>query len=163
MEGMVISKSMKRNKKTRGCIKTSRGPWVVQRSTKKGVVKSLRFPTERERQNNVEREKRRREISRRIYNGLRLHGNYKLPKHADNNHLLKALCLEAGWIVQEDGTIFKKKVVTEINGGINSEVVTQISSGDDASQHDQTLFDEKVEEGGIDLTLSLSIPTYDSI
>ena len=105
MEGMV---SMKRSNKASGCIKTSRGPWVVQRTTKKGVVKSLRFPTERERQNNVEREKRRREITRRIYNGLRVHGNYKLHKHGDNNDLLKALCLEAGWHVEEDGTIFRK-------------------------------------------------------
>ncbi|TXG71310.1 hypothetical protein EZV62_006245 [Acer yangbiense] len=37
-------------------------------------------------------------------------GNYNLPKHCDNNEVLKALCAEAGWIVEEDGTTYRKKV-----------------------------------------------------
>ena len=52
--------------------------------------------------------------------------------------------------------------MTENNGGVNSEMVTQISSGDAASQH-QTLFNGMIEEHNIDLTLSLSISTYNSI
>ncbi|KAL0351899.1 UNVERIFIED_CONTAM: NEDD8-conjugating enzyme Ubc12 [Sesamum calycinum] len=36
-------------------------------------------------------------------------GNYNLPKHCDNNEVLKALCAEAGWIVEPDGTTYRKK------------------------------------------------------
>ncbi|KAF7825493.1 protein BZR1-like protein 2-like [Senna tora] len=93
----------------KGCIKTSKGPWIVRRITKDGVISQhYRFPSERERQNNKAREQKRRSIARRIFAGLKAHGNYILPKHADTNDLLKALCEEAGWIVEEDGTIYKK-------------------------------------------------------
>ncbi|CAH8381328.1 unnamed protein product [Eruca vesicaria subsp. sativa] len=34
--------------------------------------------------------------------------NYNLPKHCDNNEVLKALCSEAGWVVEEDGTTYRK-------------------------------------------------------
>ena len=37
-----------------------------------------------------------------------MYGNYKLPKHCDNNEVLKALCKEAGWTVEEDGTTYRK-------------------------------------------------------
>jgi hypothetical protein len=37
-----------------------------------------------------------------------MYGNYKLPKHCDNNEVLKALCNEAGWTVEPDGTTFRK-------------------------------------------------------
>ncbi|KAB1668991.1 hypothetical protein ES319_1Z086100v1 [Gossypium barbadense] len=37
-----------------------------------------------------------------------MYGNYKLPKHCDNNEVLKALCNEAGWTVEEDGTTYRK-------------------------------------------------------
>ncbi|KMT12400.1 hypothetical protein BVRB_5g103320 [Beta vulgaris subsp. vulgaris] len=126
---------------------------------------SLRFPTDRERENNKEREKNRRKITRKIYAGLRVHGNYKLPKHADNNDLLKALCDEAGWYVQEDGTV----AVVENVAGLKSELKTQISSGGDvAVSEDQSnlcnkndgCIQESVGEYGIDLTLSLSLPGY---
>ncbi|KAJ0982176.1 hypothetical protein J5N97_010431 [Dioscorea zingiberensis] len=40
--------------------------------------------------------------------GLRALGNYKLPKHCDNNEVLKALCAEAGWTVEPDGTTYRK-------------------------------------------------------
>ncbi|KAH7652113.1 BES1/BZR1 plant transcription factor N-terminal protein [Dioscorea alata] len=99
-------------KKSKGCIKTSKGPWVVKRQGRDGHVwTSLRRPTDRERENNRQRERRRRMVAANIYKGLRLHGNYKLPKHADQNDVLKALCEEAGWHVEEDGTIYRKVII----------------------------------------------------
>ena len=92
-----------------GCIKTSRGPWRVHRATKDGrIFTKFRYPSDRERQTNQQRERRRRAVARKIFEGLRKHGNYKLPKHVDSNDLLKALCEEAGWQVEEDGTICRK-------------------------------------------------------
>lgn len=67
-----------------------------------------RKPSWRERENNRRRERRRRAIAAKIYAGLRAQGNYNLPKHCDNNEVLKALCAEAGWIVQPDGTTYRK-------------------------------------------------------
>ncbi|KAL4366252.1 hypothetical protein GQ457_05G012980 [Hibiscus cannabinus] len=69
---------------------------------------SGRLATWKERENNKRRERRRRAIAAKIYSGLRAQGNYKLPKHCDNNEVLKALCAEAGWIVEEDGTTYRK-------------------------------------------------------
>ena len=66
------------------------------------------MPTWKERENNKRRERRRRAIAAKIYSGLRMYGNYKLPKHCDNNEVLKALCNEAGWTVEEDGTTYRK-------------------------------------------------------
>lgn len=71
------------------------------------------MPTWKERENNKRRERRRRAIAAKIYTGLRKYGNYKLPKHCDNNEVLKALCNEAGWTVEEDGTTYRK--VSELN------------------------------------------------
>lgn len=67
-----------------------------------------RLPTWKERENNKKRERRRRAIAAKIFTGLRAQGSYKLPKHCDNNEVLKALCREAGWIVEEDGTTYRK-------------------------------------------------------
>ncbi|KAK6134985.1 hypothetical protein DH2020_031269 [Rehmannia glutinosa] len=67
-----------------------------------------RMPTWKERENNKRRERRRRAIAAKIFAGLRLYGNYKLPKHCDNNEVLKALCDEAGWTVEPDGTTYRK-------------------------------------------------------
>ncbi|XP_076883301.1 protein BRASSINAZOLE-RESISTANT 1-like [Bidens hawaiensis] len=67
-----------------------------------------RKPSWREKENNRRRERRRRAIAANIYNGLRAQGNYNLPKHCDNNEVLKALCKEAGWVVLPDGTTFRK-------------------------------------------------------
>lgn len=67
-----------------------------------------RLPTWKERENNKRRERRRRAIAAKIFAGLRAQGNYKLPKHCDNNEVLKALCSEAGWIVEDDGTTYRK-------------------------------------------------------
>lgn len=95
----------------RGCIKSTSGPWIVRRPPGKGqetAAAVLRMPSARERENNKRRERRRRAIAAKIFAGLRTHGNYCLPKHADHNEVLKALCHEAGWQVEEDGTIFRK-------------------------------------------------------
>ncbi|XP_022768893.1 protein BRASSINAZOLE-RESISTANT 1-like [Durio zibethinus] len=67
-----------------------------------------RKPSWRERENNRRRERRRRAVAAKIYTGLRALGNYNLPKHCDNNEVLKALCAEAGWFVEEDGTTYRK-------------------------------------------------------
>ncbi|KAM7463924.1 hypothetical protein LguiA_032045 [Lonicera macranthoides] len=93
----------------KGCIKASRGPWLVRKTTKTGrVITKLRNPSDRERQNNTSRERKRRSITQKIFAGLKAHGKYQLPKNADTNDLLKALCKEAGWHVEEDGAIHKK-------------------------------------------------------
>ncbi|KAJ3694553.1 hypothetical protein LUZ60_010033 [Juncus effusus] len=105
-----MKEGRKEGNKKRGCIRKNRGPWIVRRRGKGGVVMtSLRRPSERERENNRKREQTRRLISAKIFAGLRAHGNYCLPKHADQNDILKALCEEAGWHVEDDGTIFRKK------------------------------------------------------
>lgn len=65
----------------------------------------------RERENNKRRERRRRAITSNIFAGLRTHGNYTLPKHCDNNEVLKALCSQAGWTVEPDGTTYRKVYV----------------------------------------------------
>ena len=72
------------------------------------AITNRRKPSWRERENNRRRERRRRAIAAKIYTGLRAQGNYNLPKHCDNNEVLKALCAEAGWTVEEDGTTYRK-------------------------------------------------------
>ncbi|KAL3640815.1 Mature anther-specific protein LAT61 [Castilleja foliolosa] len=83
-----------------------------------------RKPSWRERENNRRRERRRRAIAAKIYTGLRAQGNYDLPKHCDNNEVLKALCAEAGWIVEPDGTTYRKghKPCPMETGGISSHI-----------------------------------------
>lgn len=101
-----------RKSAVRGCIKATSGPWIVRRPAGKGgqvaAAAVLRMPSARERENNKRRERRRRAIAAKIFAGLRAHGNYRLPKHADHNEVLKALCAEAGWQVDEDGTISRR-------------------------------------------------------
>ncbi|KAM0868558.1 hypothetical protein ACQ4PT_041240 [Festuca glaucescens] len=90
----------------RGCIRTTRGPWTVRRQGRGGAVTtSLRHPTPRERENNRQRERRRRQVATRIYAGLRANAGYALPKHADQNDVLRALCAEAGYLVDDDGNV----------------------------------------------------------
>ncbi|XP_047324974.1 protein BRASSINAZOLE-RESISTANT 1-like [Impatiens glandulifera] len=67
-----------------------------------------RKPSWRERENNKRRERRRRAIAAKIYSGLRAQANFNLPKHCDNNEVLKALCKQAGWIVESDGTTYRQ-------------------------------------------------------
>jgi len=73
-----------------------------------GAGTLARVPTWRERENNRRRERRRRAIASKIFTGLRAHGNYALRRHCDNNEVLKALCEEAGWTVEPDGTTYRK-------------------------------------------------------
>ncbi|KAH7429711.1 hypothetical protein KP509_09G062600 [Ceratopteris richardii] len=101
----------KKSSTIRGCIKATSGPWIVRRPNagkNGGAAAVLRLPSARERENNKRRERKRRAIAAKIFSGLRAHGNYCLPKHADHNEVLKALCNEAGWHVEEDGTIYRK-------------------------------------------------------
>ncbi|CAN8240322.1 unnamed protein product [Cochlearia groenlandica] len=72
------------------------------------MTSGTRMPTWRERENNMRRERRRRAIAAKIFTGLRMYGRYELPKHCDNNEVLKALCNEAGWVVEPDGTTYRK-------------------------------------------------------
>ncbi|KAF2314442.1 hypothetical protein GH714_026420 [Hevea brasiliensis] len=72
------------------------------------MTSGTRLPTWNERENNKRRERRRRAIAAKIFAGLRMYGNYKLPKHCDNNEVLKALCNEAGWTVEPDGSTYRK-------------------------------------------------------
>ncbi|KAL3630322.1 hypothetical protein CASFOL_023306 [Castilleja foliolosa] len=88
-----------------------------------------RLPTWKERENNKRRERRRRAIAAKIYTGLRAQGNYKLPKHCDNNEVLKALCNEAGWVVEEDGTTYRKGCKPPPSeSGISSRNISMCSS-----------------------------------
>ncbi|XP_040376321.1 protein BZR1 homolog 4 [Oryza brachyantha] len=82
--------------------------WDDERRRGGGGGGGGRVPTWRERENNRRRERRRRAIAAKIYAGLRAYGNYVLPKHCDNNEVLKALCNEAGWTVEPDGTTYRK-------------------------------------------------------
>ncbi|KAK1577098.1 hypothetical protein Q3G72_018964 [Acer saccharum] len=92
--------------------------WVVGKMTLNGATSTSAAavaaaaawmkPTSRERDNNRRRERRRRALAAKVFSGLRAQGNYNLPKHCNNNEVLKALCVEAGWIVEEDGTTFRK-------------------------------------------------------
>lgn len=74
------------------------------------MTSGARTPTWRERENNKRRERRRRAFAAKIFTGLRMYGNYRLPKHCDNNEVLKALCNEAGWVVEPDGTTYRKVI-----------------------------------------------------
>ncbi|CAM8902238.1 unnamed protein product [Rhodiola kirilowii] len=96
---------------------------------------AARLPTANERENNKRRERRRRAITGKIFAGLRAQGNYRLSKHCDNNEVLKALCAEAGWVVEDDGTTYRKGSKPpryEINS--NSANVSACSSMQHSSQ-----------------------------
>ncbi|KAI4353453.1 hypothetical protein L6164_002402 [Bauhinia variegata] len=119
-------------KEKKGCIKASKGPWIVHGTNKDGSFATrYRYPTERERQNNKQRERTRRAVTRNIFAGLRKHGNYHLPKHANTNDLLIALCAEAGWHVEADGTVFRKGSALEESHMINKSSIN-IDMEDDA-------------------------------
>ncbi|KAK0584527.1 hypothetical protein LWI29_014598 [Acer saccharum] len=167
-----------------GCIKITKGPWIVHRTTKDGGVASrYRFPSERERLNNKLRERKRRAVAKKIFAGLRDHGNYKLPVQADNNDLLKALCEEAGWHVDDDGTINRKQNSMPEMPNLISNESSQVSIEDQSGSGDEDYCNcnnhmgaeeyggvyaskivsstEKTQEGyeDINLSLSLSLPT----
>ncbi|MCO5556136.1 hypothetical protein L7F22_009680 [Adiantum nelumboides] len=113
----------------RGCIKATSGPWIVRRPNAGktgGAAAVLRLPSARERENNKRRERKRRAVAAKIFAGLRAHGNYCLPKHADHNEVLKALCNEAGWQVEDDGTIYRKQ--QQPSAAMELEVISPSSS-----------------------------------
>lgn len=94
-----------------------------------GGAGGRRKPSWRERENNRRRERRRRAIAAKIYAGLRSQGNYNLPKHCDNNEVLKALCAEAGWVVEPDGTTYRKgcKPMSMERGGTSTNITPSSS------------------------------------
>jgi hypothetical protein len=95
----------------KGCIRSTQGPWTVRRRGRGGgLTTSLRHPTPRERENNRQRERRRRQVAARIYAGLRARAGYALPKHADQNDVLRALCAEAGYHVDDEGNVTRHQV-----------------------------------------------------
>lgn len=95
----------------KGCIRLTQGPWTVRRRGRGGgLTTSLRHPTPRERENNRQRERRRRQVAARIYAGLRARAGYALPKHADQNDVLRALCAEAGYHVDDEGNVTRHQV-----------------------------------------------------
>lgn len=57
------------------------------------------------------RERQRRAITTKIFNGLRKHGGYKLSPRADINEVLRHLAKEAGWLVEPDGTTYRSNVL----------------------------------------------------
>ncbi|KAJ0088806.1 hypothetical protein Patl1_31428 [Pistacia atlantica] len=159
----------------KGCIKAAKGPWLVHKKTKDGgMVTTYRFPSEKERQHNKQRERKRREITKKIFAGLKEHGNYKLPKHADSNDLLKALCEEGGWHVEEDGTIYRK--VNHLQQQFMSKIPNLISIESDEEDYcncyngmdsKNGMVSSSIKESqqghGINLTLSLSTPSTDQV
>jgi hypothetical protein len=58
------------------------------------------------------RERKRRAITTRIFQGLRKHGGYNLAPRADINEVLRCLAAEAGWKVQADGTTYRAGAVS---------------------------------------------------
>ncbi|KAK1259624.1 hypothetical protein QJS04_geneDACA005562 [Acorus gramineus] len=138
---------MEKEKKVmlKGCIKKTREPWIVRRRDKNGeiVATSLRRPSNGEREKNKRRERERRAVATRIFTGLRILGGFKLPKHPDQNDVLRALCEEAGWRVEEDGTTYPKVE----NANTSSDVKLLQPGGSAPSQQAQ-----------IDLELTLALP-----
>ncbi|KAJ4848137.1 hypothetical protein Tsubulata_041630 [Turnera subulata] len=59
------------------------------------------------------RERQRRAITTKIFQGLRKHGGYHLSPRADINEVLRELAREAGWVVEADGTTYRCKVMNQ--------------------------------------------------
>ncbi|KAI5057498.1 hypothetical protein GOP47_0027513 [Adiantum capillus-veneris] len=68
------------------------------------------------------RERNRRSITTKIFQGLRKYGGYNLAPRADINEVLRCLAAEAGWTVEEDGTTYRTQAPT---GG----ALRQLSAG----------------------------------
>ena len=107
----IESERERERERQRESERESFGWWGCRKMTSDGATSATvtrRKPSWRERENNRRRERRRRAIAAKIFTGLRAQGNFNLPKHCDNNEVLKALCVEAGWTVEEDGTTYRK-------------------------------------------------------
>ncbi|KAF8408783.1 hypothetical protein HHK36_004852 [Tetracentron sinense] len=74
-------------------------------TTEERVVVMGRSASEKER--TKMRERQRRSITTKIFNGLRKNGGYNLPPRADINDVLRELAREAGWVVEPDGTTYR--------------------------------------------------------
>ncbi|KAF0927111.1 hypothetical protein E2562_029868 [Oryza meyeriana var. granulata] len=74
-------------------------------------------------------------IAANIFTELRAFGNYNLPKHCDNNEVLKALCREAGWVVKDDGTTYCKPPSSAgvASAGMSPYLSTQLLSAPSSS------------------------------
>lgn len=73
----------------------------------------LKVSSEREKEKTKMRERHRRSITTKILTGLRKHGNYNLPPRADINDVLRALAMEAGWVVEADGTTYRNPALLQ--------------------------------------------------
>ncbi|KAF0920423.1 hypothetical protein E2562_034870 [Oryza meyeriana var. granulata] len=141
----------------KGCIRSTRGPWTVRRRGRGGAVTtSLRHPTPRERENNRQRERRRRQVATRIYAGLRANAGYTLPKHADQNDVLRALCAEAGYHVDDGGNVSRRHERLGGGGGGSSDQL-QVSSYSGATEAAVAIqHREQEQEISLELTLSFT-------
>ncbi|KAE8692795.1 Trichome birefringence-like 35 isoform 1 [Hibiscus syriacus] len=147
----------------RGCIKKSRGPWVVHRNTKNGrTVISYRFPSDDERQKNKQRERRRRAVAHKIFAGLRDHGNYNLPKHADTNDLLKALCEEAAESILAGSMAHSSRlaVVEDIGRSKDDKDYCTCNHHGSVAPEEAFLSLGLAHSHGVDWMLSLSLPNF---
>ncbi|KMZ69743.1 hypothetical protein ZOSMA_208G00360 [Zostera marina] len=144
----------------RGCIKATRNPWKVKHKGRDGSIRmSLRRPSDQEREKNRLREKRRRMVTAKIFACLKKHGNYNLPKHADQNDVLFALCDEAGWHVDQDGVISRKEKKVDNDGSTIPATITtnchRYSQLPFLQNISTTTTEEESSAHGLDLTLTL--------
>ncbi|XP_008225589.1 PREDICTED: BES1/BZR1 homolog protein 4 isoform X2 [Prunus mume] len=65
--------------------------------------------SESEKEKTKMRERQRRAITTKIFHGLRKHGGYRLSSRADINEVLRHLASEAGWLVEPDGTTYRRR------------------------------------------------------
>lgn len=77
----------------------------------KETASALRSSDEKEK--TKMRERQRRSITTKIFQGLRKHGGYHLSARADINEVLRHLAAEAGWIVDSDGTTYRASTSTK--------------------------------------------------
>ncbi|MFQ6667976.1 hypothetical protein Gotur_033812 [Gossypium turneri] len=78
-----------------------------QLRTLTSTPKSKRKPSWRERERTTGGGRGGGAIVAKIYSRPRAQGNYNLPKHYNNNNVLKALCAKVGWVVEDDGTTYR--------------------------------------------------------
>ncbi|KAF3450309.1 hypothetical protein FNV43_RR06389 [Rhamnella rubrinervis] len=67
--------------------------------------------SESEKEKTKMRERHRRAITTKIFHGLRKHGGYRLSPRADTNEVLRQLAMEAGWVVEPDGTTYRSNLM----------------------------------------------------
>uniref|UniRef100_A0A0D9UXF9 Protein BZR1 homolog n=1 Tax=Leersia perrieri TaxID=77586 RepID=A0A0D9UXF9_9ORYZ len=153
----VSSPAAKATGGRRGCIRSTRGPWTVRRTGRGGAVTtSLRHPTARERENNRQRERRRRQVAARIYAGLRAGAGYALPKYADQNDVLRALCAEAGYLVDDDGNVTRKNEPLGDGSGRVGSSSDQLQVSSYSGATEAAVAQHREQEISLELTLSFT-------